>query len=329
MNSPGDDKHGRDSISDEDKARIKNAVEDMQVMRSFYDLFSTKLMNAKIDQTRSKEYSSEANILRQINGPGVIWGIGAGVASFAFLRRGPMIFVRALNRRKNATGGEGFRNSSTTTQSGYKFNNETMNNPFQKSGNNSNLSQNGSQPNFQRRGGIFGAFFFMVDAALSLSVAASVSWAMTEKDKIRSILADIPLVEGRSVVSEEVCADAISTYYNNSKQFWHKDRNPEENSTITLKLIEHFVRNCEKRKAYEAELKIQQGLSSTDPISIPSPGIPRDYTIGIQNDKESEYDETEQILRDDFLDNVSEPSMDSWESFDKFDSGKSNGDKFQ
>jgi len=324
--NPRGDSNNRNSISDEDKARIENAVEDLQVIRTFYDLFSTKLMNAKIDQTRPKEYTSEANILRQINGPGVLWGLGAGISTFAFLRRGPVILIRALNRRKNANGGGGVGSSNGSTQSGYTFNSETVQNPFQKPGGNSNVLQNGFEPTFKRRGGIFGAFFFMFDAAISLSVAASVSWMMTEKDEIRSILADIPLVEGRSIVSEEVCADAISAYYQNTKEFWRKGRNSNENSAITLDLIQHFVRNCEKRQAYEEELKKQQGISSIDHISIPSPGVPRDYVFNKELEKESEFHESDLSLHSDSMETISEPSMESWESFNQFDSEKSERD---
>lgn len=169
----------------------------------------------------------------------------------------------------------------------------------------------------------------MVDATVSLFVAANVSWMMTDKDKIRSILADIPLVEGRSVISDELCDDAISTYYQTPKEIWTKNRESNDPNATTLQLIQTFVKNCEKRSAFENTLKKQHQLSPDEPVSIPSPGVPRDFEF----EKVSNFtDDEDQTGIHEVMDSTSEQSfvdtstfedssVEKWESFDSYDKG--------
>ena len=123
---------------------------------------------------------------------------------------------------------------------------------------------------------------------------------LTDFKKVQEGFSKVPLVEGRSVVSEALCPDFIKAYHSiQSKGFdWYKSY--YEYSQIGH--ISTFVLNCKKRKAYEEELRLEQGLDQNQPVCIPSPGVPFDqpYNENLRKDGYSEwgYDSFSDVAQD-------------------------------
>jgi hypothetical protein len=80
----------------------------------------------------------------------------------------------------------------------------------------------------------------------------------------------VPLVEGRSVFSDELCSDVVKAYHR-----FDIGKEPVENPV--LKNIESMVHNCQRRQAFEERLRNDRGLHPGVPVSIPPPGVPADY----------------------------------------------------
>lgn len=314
--SPSNDRIDRNS----NKEATDNINYELRLLRNFLEHSCTKFY--PIDPVRNpKEYSAERKSVG-LNGKGVLWGLGAGITSFIFLRRAPVYIVRALQRGLSANGSGAGR----ANRSGYTFNKETVNNPFEKAGaKNNNFGDNPNalpEPKFKRRGGLFGIFGFLLDSTVSLLVAANVSWQMTDMKEIVTRLADTPLVEGRSMISERLCKDAIVTFNKEPLEFWNKSRVPNLPSTIGINTFHRFVNNCQSRASYEKDLRMQQGLSPEESVIVPSPGVPRNFaTAGIP--AEATTDEatgdfaTDIIMDDNFFDASSDAQIEKWESFDE------------
>jgi len=128
--------------------------------------------------------------------------------------------------------------------------------------------------------GAFGyAFGIMFDVSLSLFIGNNTTRKMTELAKLEECVSRVPLVQGRSVLSEELCGDFIRAYdITKTRGF---DWSNENHNSNTLTNIERFVKNCHARQNYEQDLRRSQGLSSEDPVTIPPPGVPQDYESSI------------------------------------------------
>ena len=82
-------------------------------------------------------------------------------------------------------------------------------------------------------------------------------------------LANIPLVKGRSLVSEELCSDFIREYYRLPKQLWSSENDAEIRS---LNAIGDFVENCQKRNRLVLHRQ-NDGLELEEARKIPDPGV--------------------------------------------------------
>ena len=85
----------------------------------------------------------------------------------------------------------------------------------------------------------------------------------------------LPLIQGRSIVAEEVCDDIIN-FVNHEipPEFWknlHVD-GALSNATTWQQII-RFSDNCVRRKQFENDIRRRQGKKDDTPISIPAPGI--------------------------------------------------------
>jgi hypothetical protein len=85
----------------------------------------------------------------------------------------------------------------------------------------------------------------------------------------------VPLVEGRSVVSDELCSDVVDAYYRRFNI--GDDDEPVEHPV--LKSIESMAQNCQRRQALERRIRRDRGLDPHVPVSIPPPGVPADYPV--------------------------------------------------
>ena len=123
-----------------------------------------------------------------------------------------------------------------------------------------------------------------------------------KRDQLLKQLSDLPLMEGESFVSKELCpifSNELKSIYqdlahdNNNRNLRTLPKFSTKNKvfvrdaiadpqTQQLQLYINFFTNCRRRAAYENILREQSGLSSDAVISIPPPGVPP--TLDISND---------------------------------------------
>ena len=115
----------------------------------------------------------------------------------------------------------------------------------------------------------------LFDALLSTAMAGTVWIMATDKEKVFKTASELPLVQGKSDVSDALCDDFIAHYETIRPDFW-QDYSGESGAESGLRAISDFVANCKKRQAFERILRREAGLGPSDPVSIPSGGVPRD-----------------------------------------------------
>ncbi len=101
------------------------------------------------------------------------------------------------------------------------------------------------------------------------------------------MIANIPLVEGRSEVSDGLCMEWMHIANTHiPPAFWRNldstrsdtDPKPKLKDPKSFMAIKQFADNCAKRKEFEMHLRRERGLNETTPISIPSPGVPTELS---------------------------------------------------
>ena len=138
-------------------------------------------------------------------------------------------------------------------------------------------------------------------------MAASTSMAYTDTDKIRQQIIEMPLVEGRSLTSDALCDAIVQELYKvqaekdpayERLQKLKKDEGIETPASYYLNGIVQFCANCERRRFVEQRLRQERGLSSTEPVEIPSPGVDRTGPRLVK-DINDDNDGQEKIVNDD------------------------------
>ena len=135
-----------------------------------------------------------------------------------------------------------------------------------------------------------------VDAFASVTVAMFASTQFADRTKLLRDMADIPLVEGRSLISDELCDDFVDVYRSIPKRTWDR----YEGTVDTLDAIGKFVRNCMRRRIVEEELRRESGGGNDahKGLEIPSPGVPRDLEVNIVWGDRSRYVEVGREMED-------------------------------
>ena len=118
-------------------------------------------------------------------------------------------------------------------------------------------------------------FSILFDAALSAAMAGTVWIMTTDKEKVFKTASEIPLIQGKSDVSDALCDDFITHYETIRPDFWQNNTNSD--GERGLRAISDFVVNCKRRQALERRLRREAGLGPFDPVSIPSGGVPSDF----------------------------------------------------
>lgn len=285
---------------------------DAETVKLFMDIFRAKFNSAANEGRLQKaygdgtahEFDAEKKLIRELNAPGVKWGIGAAVMSFLALRRAPVYLAQRYYRSKTSFG---------------SF--------------------------MPPRPGIFRySLGLTFDLFLSMWMGASVTMFLTDKEKMQKGLAKMPLLQGRSIIAEELCSDYIRAYQMaESKGF---DWKAPHNEYPSIDAITTFVLNCKKRAVYEKRLRRETGKPANEPLSIPSPGVPDDILAEESFDDEqvgtltSNYDYSDapySFNEDNSTGFDSEESNDSgkdevgnelsqWKSIDDFEKGQQDGD---
>lgn len=225
------------------------------------------------DQYNQPEFSVEKRTLNEMNSMGLYKGVAAGLSCFAFLRVSPGMISKILRRRAGVpTEQQGpinpFKNQRV---SGYKFDTSAT-------------QEQNAQP-----GPVFRLARLAMDTFVSLSIGSYASLYFLDKDTMLKRFSEIPLLEGRSLLSEELCVDFTTEFKKIDSQVWDKNhpsvsggsrRNGDGGSDLR-DTIQGFVANCRRRAIFEEELRKDHGLRSNDVVVLPSP-VPRDISVSLQ-----------------------------------------------
>ena len=113
-----------------------------------------------------------------------------------------------------------------------------------------------------------------IQAAASLVIAGYTSYYYTDEDEMLRQLSNAPLLEGRSVIADELCDSLVTEYHRiHPPEYWKHTKDPY------LQYLGVFCENCQKRRAYEKQIRAETNMSQDVPISIPYPGVPVDYPV--------------------------------------------------
>lgn len=252
----------------------------------------------------------EKKVLNEIHNSGMMEGIIAGVATFVFVRRFPRYLEKVVARRAAQRGGGGGTpppSSSSGNNGGYVLDQPPgarVNSPFSNSSNGSGMPPPGSEETVRRGGILWRTLGLMIDTSLSFLVAAYTSFYMADTQKIAKSVKEIPLMEGRSAISDNFCSDLIQEY----NRQWNLDPNDPQATKNTnntndqlfgvksssqkkplapfdrkdilknpqlgmLQAYIEFIGNCKKRQAMEKRIRQERGMGPNERVAIPSPGV--------------------------------------------------------
>jgi len=366
-------------------------IEQMRGSIDFSTSTSNSNSNSNSNSHNNKDINNNLNlsdgekkILQDIHNSGMVEGIIAGVAAFVFLRKFPRQLEKMAARRSSSNSSSAgykldvpapgkvnspFSSTTTTTTNSSSSSTQGMSAGTGANANAANAANaaNGSADlgTMNRRQGSFisRALGFTVDLTLSFIVAAYTSYYMADREKIAKSLVEIPLMEGRSAISDNFCSDLIKEYHRQLQMnpnitassqtndttsssssssssinvdmskplqtvtpFDRKQmlQNPQELQNPILKAYLEFIHNCQKRQKMEQRIRQEQGLTVKDPVYIPSPGV-------ITSESEDFFDESFNNDDDDddatdFMDDFSKDDADSFVT-DQDDDSNSNSKK--
>jgi len=248
-------------------------IQEMEIIQDIMKLIRHKIdtsptireMADRNLSSENTEYAAERQVLMQVNNIGLREGVIAGLATFITLRKAPGIIARYVARRSARQYPSGGSGSGST----YKLDSP---NPFQ-----ANQTERGG-PSSSSSSSSLGMVFlravrFTLDVIVSLTVGASTSFYFTDQDYMLSQIANVPLVEGRSLVSDEFCTDMIHQFNKVPPEVWRDTQNP------ALISVRTFVKNCQYRQSYEEKLRHDYQLQPKEPVSIPAPGVDTSYMM--------------------------------------------------
>jgi hypothetical protein len=250
----------------------------------------------RLDELYSNpEYNAEKRMLQKMNNNGMVYGLACGVLTFGLLRSGPRLMQRYLNRRlMNQRGG----GSTSKTVGGYTFD--------QSSATTGGIgASGGASKGFSKPGGIvLRTLKLGLDLTVSLFIAAYGSLVFVDRKKLMDDMSKIPLVEGRSLVSDKLCDEFVDVYRRIPKKTWEKYQGKSD----ALDAIGGFVKNCLRREIVERKIlekrrgfgmhqegeddgTLMMGTNGNEPkrsqrwkrhVSIPSPGVSPDIPVRIE-----------------------------------------------
>lgn len=258
------------------------------------------LLSKYKDKSIQNDFAAEKKSLMDLNGVGLKQGFAVGIGTFFALRFGRKFVMRRLTSKVHEQQQRPFGS--------YKFGT----NQVEKLG----FAEAQQQWKPRPEGLVTNMFRTLLEVALSLNAAVLATTYWTDTDEILNKAADIPLIEGRSIVCDQLCDDFIEEYQSIPPEFWHnlnKSR-PDSSPTKAFLAIEKFVQNCMKRRIYESQLTEQEGSISEafkdhkdieikllKPY-IPQPGVPQDIDISYYNKDDKSTAKFDEINLDSFMD---------------------------
>ena len=135
-----------------------------------------------------------------------------------------------------------------------------------------------------------------IQVAASLVIAAYTTSYYTDEDEMLRQVASAPLLEGRSVIADEFCDSLVAEYHRiHPPEYWKQVKDPY------LQYLGIFCDNCQRRRAYEKQIREETHESSQQhvPVSIPYPGVPVDYPVDEKYTLLSEESSNDSFQHDD------------------------------
>jgi hypothetical protein len=268
-----------------------NLGEDELLMKTFYDLMQIKADRGEFQRIREEPEDRKA-IFEAIR-PSFAIASASTLATFVFLRRVPRWYMnRALGKKESVWHGrEGHPHyDSSRRQKNILF-------PRIKTYRDGSTSFH--------EGLLIAPLMIAVDLAVSLAMGAAVWFYTIDKKGTFNAVSNVPLVEGRSAVSDTLCADFIEQKKKLPARLW-KEYNDDAVTMLRL-----FIENCQRRTQYERQLRIEKGLGPDEPVAIPPPGVPPDMVIEDDEEKAAELSMADWAAEDDWA------TDDEWDDDDE------------
>ena len=245
-----------------------NLSEDELLAKTFIDLMQIKFDRGEL--TRISQEPQDRKGLNDVMRTGKIIGGIVAIGTFVGLRRLPKRFMnQALSKKESILHGRD-------------------GNPFYHIA----RKQGPWLPHVKTRrdgstsfheGWVLAPLLITIDAALACFMGGIVWFVATPKLKIFEAAADIPLVPGRSAVSETLCSDFIENFKRLPKELWTPKKLDGDDVTTNIK---RFVENCQRRQQVERQLRSDSALKENEPVEIPHPGVLKDLIVEMEESPE-------------------------------------------
>jgi len=220
-------------------AQFKNKTIDDEkaemLVKPLVDWLTLKSKNEEITNSNASE--GEKDIIYKVLNKGIVWGFTGGIASMLVIRFGPRYLAKRLFPVSNIR--EQLPPQPEVVKVGFSY--------------------------------YLGA---AVDAAMGIIWGGLIWYGTTPRKYIYQQTAEIPLLAGRSHISDALCADSIRYYQESPKELWIRyGKHPDVYGW------QKFIESCQKRQHFEQQLREELGYAEDQPVDIPEPGVPRE-TIG-------------------------------------------------
>ena len=310
-------------MTKEQEDQRSRKVQELSLARKIMDVLGRKadeLANSTtVQQGNFKLQPAERLKLLEINNLGLTEGVAAGLLSLVALRRIRSSLLKRLwtNSQKSATHGPPQAPPSTPPPPPP---NATTNNPFRN--NNPFQQQQNSQfspppplmpppPSLNappKQSTFMFLFGWFLDGLGAFSVMVTVSFMLTDVNKILGKLSTIPLTEGQSTIAREFCPDVVQSLRKIKQQDAEEAAIIKDPQTKQLQAVLEFAENCQRRAAFEKQLRRDKGVGRHYPVDVPPPGVPVDFALdasldgGDDHDDDDDDDDTKKQVGNDVFD---------------------------
>lgn len=192
---------------------LSKAIQEDRHKKAYY-------YNHQEDSKEHLDYSDELNILKSNFKP-LIWGVGTAFVVFSTFRiskyTGKLVKTHPNDSSSPSSSSFFFR---------YRFENSSRYSRSTKE----QLSDLASVP---------------LDLLLSFFIGTSTAIFLTDEEKVMQDIGTIPLVKGKSLISETLCTPFLKEYQKVDPALW---KSKEGRNSSSLQTIQTFCRNCQKRQ---------------------------------------------------------------------------------
>jgi hypothetical protein len=186
----------------------------------------------------SKASEGEKQVLINVLNKGFPWGLFGGVASMLLLRYAPRYLARRFTRPAMGVQEAPITPPSTNAQ------------------------------------GFMSVAGGAIDLSMGVLWGGLIWYSATPVKFVYDQAAQIPLLPGRSHISDALCTDTIRYYQESPKQLWIRYGKNHD-----VEGWKKMIDSCRRRQKYEEQMRKQMGYTVDQPVEIPEPGIPKDLIL--------------------------------------------------